>query len=86
MPNNIQEQINILKRDLQALNDEVYLNNFSALQDFKKYSRFNSRLRLPIYATAPSTCDVGEVYVNSGTGKAYVCSATNTWTIIGTQS
>lgn len=79
-------EIEKLRQDLQALNDEVYRNNFSAVQDFQKHSRFNARLRLPVYASAPSTCEVGEVYVNTSNGKAYVCSASNTWTIIGTQS
>lgn len=82
MPN----EIEILKRRLENLESEFYRNNFSASQDFQKASRFNSKLKVPTYATAPSRCELGEIYVNSGTGKAYVCSATNTWSLIGTQT
>lgn len=78
--------INELRREIEALRSEFYLNNFATSQDFSKYSRFNSRIKLPTYASAPSTCEIGEVYVNSGSGKIYVCSATNTWSLIGTQA
>lgn len=80
MPNDYQTQIDKLKKDLQDLIDEVYRNNFSASQDFVKYSRFNTRLKVPTYATAPATCEVGELYSNTTTNKLYHCSAVNTWT------
>lgn len=73
-----------MKGDLEALGSEYYRNNFSASQDFPKYSRFNTRLKIPHKAALPSTCEVGELCEFSG--KAYICSAANTWTIIGTQS
>lgn len=82
MPNDIEK----LKKDLDALTEEVYRNNFSSSQDFNKYSRFNSRLRVPRFSTAPSVCEQGELYVNTTSGKLYVCSATNTWSLVGTQS
>ena len=85
MQNDTQKQIDALTRDLQALNDELYRNNFTSSQDFQKYSLFNVRLKVPTYGTAPTTCEVGELYVNSGTGKAYVCSSANTWSLIGSQ-
>lgn len=85
MPDN-NTQIEMLKQQVESLQAELYRGNFIGSQDFTKYVRFNSRLRLPVYATPPSKCDLGEVYVNSGTGKAYVCSAANTWSLIGTQS
>jgi hypothetical protein len=72
--------------ELRNLIDEVYTNNFTSSQDFNKHSRFNSRIKVPTYGTAPAVCEVGELYVNSGTGKAYVCSSANTWSLIGTQS
>ena len=83
---NMNPEIEKLRKDLDDLISEFYRNNFSSSQDFTKYSRFKSRIKMPIYATAPTTCEVGEIYVNSGTGKAYVCSAENTWQIIGSQS
>lgn len=79
-------ELNELKRRFDALEQEFYRNNFSALQDFPKKSRFNTALRVPVFATAPTKCELGELYANSGTGKLYVCSATDTWTVVGTQS
>jgi len=85
MPNDSQKRIDQLEKDLQALSDEYYRGNFSSSQDFQKYSRFNTRLKVPTLGTAPTTCEIGEVYVNSASGKLYVCSASNTWSIVGTQ-
>lgn len=85
MPNN-QTQIEMLKQQIEALQAELYRGNFTGSQDFNKKVRVNTALRLPVYASAPAKCEVGEVYVNSGTGKLYVCSAANTWSLVGTQS
>ncbi len=84
MPNDLQAQIDKLRRDLDDLTNEVYANNFSASQDFNKFSRFNSRIQVPTLAATPATCEVGELCVVSG--KLRVCSAANTWTIVGTQT
>lgn len=78
MPNN-NDKIDRLEKELRELKDTFYSNNFSSSQDFIKYSRFKNRLRLPVYASAPSKCELGEVYVNSSNGKLYVCSSANTW-------
>jgi len=79
MPDN-NTQLAMLKQEVEALKSELYKGNFSGSQDFTKYVRFNSRVKLPVYGTAPAKCELGEVYVNSGNGKLYVCSAANTWT------
>lgn len=84
MPNELQNQIDRLRQELDALKSEYYSNNFPSSQDFNKYSRFNTRLKVPKYAADPSTCEVGEVIEVSG--KLKICSAANTWTIVGTQS
>lgn len=84
MPNDLQSQVNLLKQQLESLQAEFYKNNFSSSQDNTKYCRFNSRLRVPIYSATPATCEVGEVC--SVSGKLRVCSAVNTWTIVGTQT
>jgi hypothetical protein len=85
MENNIiKMDIEQLKKDLKALNDEFYLNNFTARQDFNKYSDFTTRLKVPHYASDPATCQVGEI-IEVG-GKLKICSASNTWSIVGTQS
>jgi len=80
----LQKRIEKLEKDLFDLNQEVYTNNFSARQDFNKYSNFTTRLKVPKYSVDPSTCEVGEIIEVSG--KLKICSATNTWTIVGTQT
>ena len=84
MPNDLQEQINRLRNDLQALNDEFYLNNFSDSKDYNKYSRFNTRLKIPHYATLPTTCEVGEICEQGG--ELNICTTANTWIVAGLQS
>lgn len=39
-------------------------------------------LQIPTKAN-PATCTVNDI--NALTGKLYICSATNTWTVVGTQ-
>lgn len=73
-------EIQQLRKDLEALTAEFYRNNFSSSQDFTKFSRFKTRFMFPKYSTAPTTCEVGEAYVNTANGKLYVCSSANTWT------
>ena len=84
MPND-KSQLEMLKQQVEALQAELYRGNFTGSQDFNKKIRVNTALRLPVYATAPAKCEQGEVYVNT-TGKLYVCSAANTWALVGTQS
>lgn len=84
MPDEQKNRIDELQRQIEALRSEFYLNNFATSQDFSKYSRFNTRIKLPTFSTDPATCEVGEVAVVGG--KLKVCSATDTWTIVGTQS
>lgn len=79
-----QEQLDKLTEDLKALNDEVYANNFSSSQDFNKYSRFNTRLKVPHYDTLPTTCEIGELVEVAG--KLYIGSSINTFSLVGTQS
>lgn len=79
MPNDNQKKIDELRKDLEDLIAEVYRNNFTSSKDENKYIRFKTRVRVPTYASSPATCEVGELYVNTGNGKLYVCSAANTW-------
>lgn len=73
-----------LKGDLANLSNQFFQGNFSSSQDFSKYARFTSRLRIPVNTVLPTTCHIGELCTFLGT--AYVCSAPNTWTKIGTQT
>jgi len=79
----IQQQIQDLQKKVDSLQGDYYANNFSGSQDFNKYSRFNTRLKVPHVTSLPATCEVGEIVEISGTLK--ICSATNTWTTVGTQ-
>lgn len=82
-PVDLQTQVEKLVTDLKALNDEIYTNNFSSSQDFNKYSRFNTRLKIPHYQVLPTVCDVGEL-VEVG-GILYIGSAVNTFSKVGAQ-
>lgn len=79
-----QTQLDKLTEDLKALNDEVYANNFSSSQDFNKFSRFNTRLKIPHYPVLPTVCEIGEL-VEVG-GKLYIGSSINRFSLVGTQS
>ena len=57
----LKQEIQILKQRLEALESEYHRNNFEGGQDFNKYSRFNTRLKIPKYDTLPATCEVGEI-------------------------
>lgn len=84
MDNDLKKRIDKLEKDLADLVSETYSNNFSALQDFNKFSRFNNRLKVPVYASDPATGEIGELICVGG--KLKVCSSANTFTICGTQS
>ncbi len=76
------------RADIEALNAEYYRNNFSAKQDFNKYSNFTTRLKIPHYASlaaAQTACEVGDI-VEIG-GKLYICTVANTtFTLVGSQT
>jgi hypothetical protein len=82
MPDN-NTQLQMLRQEIESLKAELYRGNFSGSQDFNKYTRFNTRLKVPNYSVAPAKCEVGEI-IEVG-GKLKICSAANTWTTVGTQ-
>lgn len=88
MNGDTQKQIELIRTELQMLKDEVYRNNFSAHQDFTKYSRFNTRLGVPVVSSNPTVGAVGDIVCVSGTLK--ICTAASltapTWTVVGTQT
>lgn len=79
-----QDQIDGLKREIKALQDSFYLNNFPSSQDFNKTCRFNSRLKVPHYTVAPTVDDVGEI-IEIG-GQLYISTAVDTFTLVGSQT
>lgn len=80
MDKTIEEQITILRAELDALKAEVYRNNFSSSQDFNKFIRFNTRLKIPHYDAIPPIGELGEL-IEVG-GALYICSASNTFTLV----
>lgn len=82
-PQELQDQIAKLRRDLEGLTQAYYSNNFSSHQDFNKESHFNYRLKVPNYSVLPTTCEVGEIIENGG--ELYICSSADAWTVVGTQ-
>lgn len=83
-----QKQIDKLTQDLKDLVDEVYLNNFTSSKDYNKYSRFNSRMKVPSSVADPTIGEVGDI-VEVG-GKLKICTVASltapTFTIVGTQT
>ena len=79
----LQEQIVKLQAELNDLKAAFYKNNFSSYQSFNKASNFSTALTVPRYTTLPA-CEVGQICENSG--KLMVCSATDTWTVVGSQA
>lgn len=77
------EAIQKLQSQVNDLSSAFYKNNFSAYQAFNKASVFSTSLQVPRYTTLPS-CEVGQICENSG--KLMICSATNVWTVVGSQT
>ena len=80
----LQKRIETLEMDLKALNEEVYRNNFTATQDFNKASSFTTKLKVPHFNELPTTGEVGDIIELSG--KLYICSSANVYSLVGTQS
>lgn len=80
----LQEQIDRLRAELEGLTKVFYQNNFSSHQDFNKASSFNYRLKIPSYPSVPSVTDVGEL-IEVG-GVLYISTGVDTWTVVGTQT
>ena len=80
MDKSTEEQIAILRADLNALTQEVYRNNFSSHQDFNKFSNFTTRLKIPHYDSIPPIGEVGEL-IEAG-GVLLICSSPNTFTVV----
>lgn len=76
----LERRIEAQEQKMQEMNKDV----FSALYIERKYADFRNRLKVPNFGSTPATCKVGELCEVSG--KLYICSAVDTWTIVGTQS
>lgn len=88
MPNDLQKQVDELRKNLTDLNDEFYANNFTSSKDYNKYSRFNSRMKVPVVASDPTIGEVGDIVCV--VTKLKICTAASltapTWVTVGTQT
>lgn len=82
----LQDTIVKLQAQVNDLSSAFYKNNFTSSQSFTKAITFGDSVKLPVYTTLPN-CEAGQicVYSTGGTYKLMVATATNTWTIVGTQ-
>ncbi len=81
----LQAQISKLQSDVDNLSGSFYKNNFSSSQVFNKDCVFQTRLRVPVYSSAPAVAEVGDLI--SIAGVLYICTVANTtFTVCGTQT
>ena len=81
----LMSEIQKLRNEFTQLSQQYYKNNFSISQVFNKDSVFNTRLRVPVYSSAPTVSEVGDVICIGG--KLWICTVANsTWELVGTQS
>lgn len=78
--NDLVNRIAQLEDSLKTLQDQVSKNNFSAHQDFNKYSNFTTGLKIPHFDNLPQSCNVGELSEQNGV--LYICSSQNNWTLV----
>ncbi len=79
----LEDTVGRLKRDLEDLTGSYWQGNFLTSQDFSKYCRFNTRLKIPSVSALPAVAEQGEVVEYGGT--LYIASASNVWTVAGSQ-
>jgi hypothetical protein len=94
-PQNIQQEelnatITKLRSDLDALSGAYFKNNFSGSQTFNKDAIFQTRLRVPVFSSAPAVAEVGDIMAVAGV--LYICTVAGsvaspaTFAVVGTQS
>jgi len=78
-------QLQELRKQVDSLSQSFFKNNFSSSQSFTKDVTFQTRLRVPVYTSAPSICEVGDLICIAGV--LYICTVANTtFTVVGTQT
>lgn len=81
----LKEQMTKLQNQLNDLSGAYYRNNFTSSQSFNKDVVFNSRLRVPVFTSAPTVSEIGDLIAVGG--KLYICTVANsTFELVGTQS
>jgi hypothetical protein len=73
-----------LKKEVEQLRQQMNRENFSNLQVFSKDVQFEKKIKVFNKSANLAKCETGELSVVGG--KLYICSAADTWTIVGTQT
>lgn len=75
----MKEEVALMKEQMARLTSEVenlkgafYKNNFSSSQVFNKDVSFSTRLRVPVYSSAPDIGEIGDII--SVAGVLYICT------------
>lgn len=81
----LRDEIATLRATVENLSNAFYKNNFSSSISYTKDAIFQTRLRVPVYSSAPSVCEVGDLIAIAG--KLYICTVANTtFTLVGSQT
>ncbi len=83
----LQDKVAKLEADLADLSGAFYKNNFTSSQSFNKDVVFNSRLRVPVFDSAPTIAEIGDL-ISVG-GQLFICttpSPSTVFTLVGSQS
>lgn len=86
----LEQTIFKMSEELSSLDSQFYKNNFSSSQTFNKDSVFSSRLKVPVFDSAPTVAEVGDIMAIGGI--LYICTTASVsgagavWTVVGTQS
>ncbi len=81
----LEARVTKLQSDFNNLSQAFYKNNFSSSQVFNKDCVFSTRLQVPVYSSAPSISEVGDLIAVAG--QLYICTVANTtFELVGTQS
>lgn len=86
----LEETIVKLQAQVNDLSGAFYKNNFISSQTFNKDCVFNSRLRVPVYSSAPTSAGVGDLIAVAG--DLFICTTASTggagavFTLVGSQS
>lgn len=86
----LKDQIVRLQNQVNDLSGQFFKNNFTSSQTFNKDVVFNTRLRVPVYSSAPTNAEIGDLIAVAG--KLYICTTAGnvaspaTFTLVGSQT
>lgn len=68
----LQAQLDKLRGEIAELSGNFFKNNFTSNQIFNKDCTFSTRLRVPVYSSAPTVGEIGDII--SVAGVLYICT------------